>query len=136
MLQFSYINPNHPTLLGVTFSNSLEQQSIHQWWTVLGSWSHCYFRSYKVYTVMKLLIDIFPLVCWMTIPEDISNRSRRFFGKRMLLVIIIILIAGLTFGVWFLFISGSDNAPQSSDVYLPPNCYSVNGKQTCSPPKS
>ena len=72
----------------------------------------------------------------MTIPEDVNNRSARFFGKRILLTIIIILVAGLAFGLWYIFIYGSQIAPQNSDVYLPPNCYSVNGKQTCPPSKS
>jgi len=72
----------------------------------------------------------------MTIPEDVNNRSARFFGKRILLTIIIILVAGLAFGLWYFFIYGSQIAPQNSDVYLPPNCYSVNGKQTCSPIKT
>jgi hypothetical protein len=72
----------------------------------------------------------------MTVPEDINNRSTRFFGKRILLAIIIILIAGLSFAVWYFFISDSNNVEKNSDVYLPPNCYSVNGKQICPPPKS
>jgi hypothetical protein len=72
----------------------------------------------------------------MTVPEDINNRSTRFFGKRILLAIIIILIAGLSFAVWYFFISDSNNVAKNSDVYLPPNCYSVNGKQICPPPKS
>ena len=71
----------------------------------------------------------------MTIPEDVNSRSARFFGKRMLLVIII-LVGGLTFGLWYFFIFNSNNATENSDVYLPPNCYSVNGKQICPPPKS
>ena len=73
----------------------------------------------------------------MTFPDDVdnSNASSRFFGRRLILVIIVVLVAGLTFGLWFFFISDSDNAVQNSDIYLAPNCYSVNGKQTC-PPKS
>ena len=49
----------------------------------------------------------------------------------MMLVIIIVVVAGFVFGVWFFSISESDNAIQNSENYLPPNCYSVNGKQTC-----
>ncbi|TLX86306.1 MAG: hypothetical protein E6L04_03660 [Thaumarchaeota archaeon] len=72
----------------------------------------------------------------MTFPEDVdnSNAPSRFFGRRLILAIIIVLVAGLTFGLWF-FISDSNNAAENTDIYLPPNCYSVNGKQTC-PPKS
>ena len=68
----------------------------------------------------------------MTFPEDVdnSNAPSRFFGRRLILAIIIVLVAGLTFGLWF-FISDSNNAAENSDIYLPPNCYSVNGKQTC-----
>ena len=73
----------------------------------------------------------------MTLPEHLvdSNQSRKLLGRRLILAIIIVLVAGLTFGLWFFFISDSNNAAENSDIYLPPNCYSVNGKQTC-PPKS
>ena len=73
----------------------------------------------------------------MTFPDDVdnSNAPSRFFGRRLILVIIVVLVAGLTFGLWFFFISDSDKAVQNSDIYLAPNCYSVNGKQTY-PPKS
>jgi hypothetical protein len=67
----------------------------------------------------------------MTFPEDIDRRSTRFFGKRMLLAIIIVLAAGLTFGLWFFFISDSNNAIENNDSFLPPDCYSLNGKQIC-----
>ena len=74
----------------------------------------------------------------MTFPEDVdkSNPSSRFVSRKLILVIIIVLVAGITFGVWFFFISDSDNAIHTSDSFLPPNCYSVNGKQICSSPKS
>jgi len=62
---------------------------------------------------------------------DNSNRSTKFLSKKMMLVIIIVVVAGFVFGVWFFSISESDNAIQNSENYLPPNCYSVNGKQTC-----
>jgi hypothetical protein len=73
----------------------------------------------------------------MTFPDDVdnSNAPSRFFGRRLILVIIVALVAGLTFGLSFFFVSDSDNAVQNSDIYLAPNCYSVNGKHTC-PPKS
>jgi hypothetical protein len=48
-----------------------------------------------------------------------------------MLAIIIVVVAGFVFGVWFFSISESDSAIQNSENYLPPNCYSVNGKQTC-----
>jgi hypothetical protein len=73
----------------------------------------------------------------MNLPEDVdnSNAPSRFFGRRLILATIIVLVAGVTVGLWFFFISDSNNAAENSDIYLPPNCYSVNGKQTC-PPKS
>jgi len=73
----------------------------------------------------------------MNFPEyvDNSNAPSRFFGRRLILATIIVLVAGVTFGLWFFFISDSNNGTENSDIYLPPNCYSVNGKQTC-PPKS
>ena len=74
----------------------------------------------------------------MTFPEDVdkSNPSSRFVSRKLILVTIIVLVAGITFGVWFFFISDSDNALDTSDNFLPPNCYSVNGKQICPSPKS
>ena len=67
----------------------------------------------------------------MTIPEDVDNRSARFFGKRILLAIIIILIAGLVLGLSYFFTMGSGNVIKNNEAFLPSNCYSVNGKQTC-----
>jgi hypothetical protein len=40
----------------------------------------------------------------MTVPGGHTNRSTRFFGKRIPLVIIIILVASLTFDLLILFI--------------------------------
>jgi hypothetical protein len=73
----------------------------------------------------------------VTFPDDVdnSNAPTRFFGRILILAIIIVIVARLTFGLWFFFISDSDNAVQNSDIYLPPNCYTINGRQTC-PPKS
>jgi hypothetical protein len=73
----------------------------------------------------------------MTFPKHVenSNQSKRLLGRGLNLAIIIALVASLAFGVWFFFISGSDNAIGNSNKYLPPNCYSINGKQIC-PPKS
>jgi hypothetical protein len=73
----------------------------------------------------------------VTFPEDVdkSNRSFKFFNRKLILAIIIVAAAGITFGIWFLF-TYSDNAIDTSDNFLPPNCYSINGKQTCPSPKS
>lgn len=72
----------------------------------------------------------------MTFPKDLDNSKppSRFLGRRLILAVIIVLIAGITFGVWFFFISDSDNAIENSDNFLPPNCYSINGKHTCPKP--
>jgi len=73
----------------------------------------------------------------MTIPEDTKINSIRFSAKWVkFLMIIIILVAGLSFGLWYFFLSGSDNAIKNNGAVLPSNCYSVNGKQTCVTPKS
>jgi len=74
----------------------------------------------------------------VTFREDVdkSNRSFRFHNRKLILAIIIVAAAGITFGIWFFFISDSDNAIDTSDNFLPPNCYSVNGKQICPSPKS
>jgi len=62
-----------------------------------------------------------------------SNQSNRLLGRRLFLGIIIVLFASISFGVWFFLISGLDNAIGNSEKYLPPNCYSINGKQICLP---
>lgn len=69
----------------------------------------------------------------MTLPEHHvdSNLSRKLLGRRLILAIIVVLVANIAFGVWFFFISGSDIAIWNSDKYLPPDCYSINGKQIC-----
>jgi hypothetical protein len=64
-----------------------------------------------------------------------SNQSNRLLGRRLILGIIIVLFVSISFGVWFFVISGLDNAIGNNEKYLPPNCYSINGKQIC-PPKS
>jgi hypothetical protein len=73
----------------------------------------------------------------VTFPEDVgnSNRSFRFFNRKLILAMIIVAVAGITFGIWFLF-TNSNNAIDTSDNFLPPNCYSINGKQVCPSPKS
>jgi flagellar basal body-associated protein FliL len=62
---------------------------------------------------------------------DKSNRSRIFSGKSLIIIIIIVAVVPITFAVWFFFISDADNAFEDTKNVLPPNCYSINGKQTC-----
>jgi hypothetical protein len=73
----------------------------------------------------------------MTVPKDINSKSVKSVGKWVkFLIIMIILVAGLAFGLWYFFLSGSNNAIRNNGAILPSNCYSVNGKETCVTPKS
>jgi hypothetical protein len=63
-----------------------------------------------------------------------SNASTKFFKRRLVLAIIMVLAAGLAFGLWFFFIYDSHDAVEKSENYLPPNCYSINAKQICPKP--
>jgi len=72
----------------------------------------------------------------MAVPEDTNSRSIRFAAKWVkFLMLMIILVAGLSFGLWYFFLSGSHNVIKNNGAVLPSNCYSVNGKQTCVTPK-
>ena len=63
---------------------------------------------------------------------DKSNTSIRFFEKKLLLAIIIILVAGIISAVWFIFVSDTKISLQKTENnVLPPDCYSVNGNITC-----
>ncbi len=73
----------------------------------------------------------------MAVPEDTNSRSISFAAKWVkFLILMIVLVAGLSFGLWYFFLSGSHNAINNKGAVLPSNCYSVNGKQTCVTPKS
>ena len=73
----------------------------------------------------------------MTVPKDINSKSLKSVGTWVkFLIIMIILVAGLAFGLWYFFLSGSNNAIKNNGAILPSNCYSVNGKETCVTPKS
>lgn len=70
----------------------------------------------------------------MSFPEDVnSNTSSGFFGRKLILAMIIAVVVIVIFAVWFFFISDTYNATENSDNYVPSNCYSINGKQTCPP---
>jgi hypothetical protein len=73
----------------------------------------------------------------MSLPRHVQNsdQSSRLIGRRLGLAIIIVLVSIIIFGFWLFFISDLDNVIWNNDNYLPPNCYSINGKQIC-PPKS
>jgi len=68
-----------------------------------------------------------------TFPEDVdkSNSSMRFLRKKLIIVIIIVPVVSIIFAIWFFFISDAYNAFEDTNKFLPPNCYSVNGKQIC-----
>lgn len=73
----------------------------------------------------------------MTVPKDINSKSLKPVGKWIkFLIIMIMVVAGLAFGLWYFFLSGSNNAIKNNGAILPSNCYSVNGKETCVTPKS
>jgi hypothetical protein len=63
--------------------------------------------------------------------NDKSNQSKRFLRKNIILAIIIVAGSGIAFGVWFFLISDAYNSTNDSSNYLPPGCYSINGKQIC-----
>jgi len=71
----------------------------------------------------------------MTIPGDVGNSKRpsKFAVKRLMLLMIIV-GAVIIFAVWLFFISGSYDTFDDINSYLPPNCYSLNGKQVCPNP--
>ena len=73
----------------------------------------------------------------MTLSKHVqdSYQSGWLIGRRVGVAIMVVLVSGVMFGFWFFFISDLDNVIWNNDNYLPPNCYSINGKQIC-PPKS
>jgi uncharacterized membrane protein (DUF106 family) len=74
----------------------------------------------------------------MTFHEDVDDTNARsrfnarsgFFRRKLFLAMVIALFVIIIFFIWFFFVSESNNA-----VILPPNCYSVNGEQICTPAK-
>jgi hypothetical protein len=56
---------------------------------------------------------------------------QRFLRKNIIVAIIIVAGAGIGFAVWFFFISDAYNTLDDISNYLPPDCYSINGKQVC-----
>ena len=74
----------------------------------------------------------------MTFAKNVQyyNESNRLFGRKLILGIIIVLVASIAMSVWFFSISSLGNEIGNTEKYLPPNCYSINGKQICPPPKS
>jgi hypothetical protein len=62
---------------------------------------------------------------------DNSGPSKRLLRNNIILAIIIIAGAGIAFAVWFFFVSDAYNSIDEANNYLPPDCYSINGKQVC-----
>jgi hypothetical protein len=63
--------------------------------------------------------------------NDKFNQSKRFLRKNIILAIIIVAGAGIAVAVWFFFVSDAYNTINDTNNYLPPDCYSINGKQIC-----
>jgi hypothetical protein len=69
----------------------------------------------------------------MTFPGDVSNSKRPSkLADRRVWLIVVIAVAVIMFAVWLFFISGYIGLDNSE--MLPPNCYSLNGKQVCPNP--
>jgi len=68
----------------------------------------------------------------VTDPMDVINSKApsKFAGKKLRLTVIIVVVAIIIFTIWLFFISVENNPYYNNDM-LPPNCYSLNGKQVC-----
>jgi cell division protein FtsI/penicillin-binding protein 2 len=66
---------------------------------------------------------------------DVNNSKApsKFAGKKLRLTVIIVVVAIIIFAMWLFFISVKNN-PYYDNGKLPPNCYSINGKQVCPNP--
>jgi hypothetical protein len=75
---------------------------------------------------------IFFTAIFMTIPGDVSNSkpTSKLADKRVWLIIGIA-VAVIVFAIWFFVISDAYNSFEGTKNSLPPNCYSINGKQIC-----
>jgi hypothetical protein len=74
-------------------------------------------------------------VIFVTDPMDVNNSKvpSKFAGKNLRLTVIIVVVAVIIFAMWLFFISGEYD-PYYDNNMLPPNCYSLNGKQVCPNP--
>jgi hypothetical protein len=73
---------------------------------------------------------VFFTAIFMTIPGDVGNSKppSKLVDKRVWLIIVIT-VTVIIFAIWLFFISGYIALDNSET--LPPNCYSLNGKQIC-----
>lgn len=70
----------------------------------------------------------------MTVPNDADNSKHASkLAHKKLMLIMIIVGAVIIIAIWLFFISGTYNPFYETDT-LPPDCYSVNGKQICPNP--
>lgn len=69
----------------------------------------------------------------MTFP-DVDNFNVSRINRRLKIIIIAVVIAGIIFGLFYF--AGHYNTPEDTTNYLPPNCYSLNGKQICPNPQN
>jgi uncharacterized BrkB/YihY/UPF0761 family membrane protein len=62
---------------------------------------------------------------------DKSDGSIRFFERKLFLVLIIALVAGIIFTASFVLVFDTQSEEVAKNNLLPPDCYSINGKQVC-----
>jgi predicted secreted protein len=68
----------------------------------------------------------------MTVPDKIDNSNLSRINGRLKIIIIAVVVAGIIFG--FFYFIGHYKTLNETTNYLPPNCYSVNGKEICPNP--
>jgi predicted secreted protein len=68
----------------------------------------------------------------MSFPDDFHDSNISRFNGKLKIIIIAVVIAVIIFG--FFYFVGHYKTLNESTNYLPPNCYSVNGKEICPNP--
>lgn len=68
----------------------------------------------------------------MSIPSDGHDSNISRINGKLKIIIIAVVVAVIIFG--FFYFVGHYKTLNETTNYLPPNCYSVNGKQICPNP--
>jgi len=68
----------------------------------------------------------------MTFADVVVENSSVTFNSRQKILIVAFWLAGIILGI--IFFVGLYNSFEDTTNYLPPNCYSLNGKQICPNP--
>jgi len=68
----------------------------------------------------------------MSFSKDSDDSIVSRFNKRLKIIIIGVVIASIIFGIFYFV--GHYNTLEDTTNLLPPNCYSLNGKQICPNP--